>query len=75
MNFTFFLRPDTMDCGTTCLRMLAKHCGRNISLQTLREKTQIDKEWGKSFRYQSKRESELEVLKAKVYYENEFIPV
>ena len=33
-----------MDCGPTCLRMVAKHYGRNISLQTLREKTQIGKE-------------------------------
>ena len=33
-----------MDCGPTCLRMVAKHYGKNISLQTLREKTQIGKE-------------------------------
>ncbi len=33
-----------MDCGPTCLRMVAKHYGRNISLQTFREKTQIGKE-------------------------------
>jgi ATP-binding cassette subfamily B protein len=33
-----------MDCGPTCLRMVAKHYGRNISLQTLRDKTQIGKE-------------------------------
>ncbi len=32
-----------MDCGPTCLRMAAKHYGRNISLQSLREKTQIGK--------------------------------
>ncbi len=33
-----------MDCGPTCLRMVAKHYNRNISLQTLRDKTQIGKE-------------------------------
>jgi ATP-binding cassette subfamily B protein len=33
-----------MDCGPTCLRMVAKHYGRNITLQTLRDKTQIGKE-------------------------------
>jgi ATP-binding cassette, subfamily B, bacterial len=33
-----------MDCGPTCLRMVAKHCGKNFSLQSLREKTQIGKE-------------------------------
>lgn len=44
MHFTFYKQPDTMDCGPTCLRMIAKHYGRNYSLQTLREKTQIGKE-------------------------------
>ena len=33
-----------MDCGPTCLRMVAKHYGFGISLQLLREKTQIGKE-------------------------------
>ena len=44
MEFPFYKQPDTMDCGPTCLRMVAKHYGRTISLQTLREKTQIGKE-------------------------------
>lgn len=42
--FTFYKQPDSMDCGPTCLRMVAKHYGRGVSLQTLREKTQIGKE-------------------------------
>jgi ATP-binding cassette subfamily B protein len=33
-----------MDCGPTCLRMIAKHYGRNHSLQTLRERSQISRE-------------------------------
>ena len=33
-----------MDCGPTCLRMVAKFYGRNYSPQTLREKTQIGKD-------------------------------
>ena len=44
MNFTFYKQPDTMDCGPTCLRMIAKHYGKSISLQTLRDTTQIGKE-------------------------------
>jgi ATP-binding cassette subfamily B protein len=44
MSFPFYNQPDFMDCGPTCLRMVAKHYGKNISLQTLREKTQIGKE-------------------------------
>lgn len=33
-----------MDCGPTCLQMVAKHYGKSLSLQFLREKTQIGKE-------------------------------
>lgn len=33
-----------MDCGPTCLRMLAKHYGRNYSLQRLREISGINRE-------------------------------
>ena len=40
----FYKQPDSMDCGPTCVRMVAKYYGRIISLQTLREKTQIGKE-------------------------------
>ncbi|HUC81873.1 MAG TPA: peptidase domain-containing ABC transporter [Flavisolibacter sp.] len=44
MSFVFYKQPDTMDCGPTCLRMVAKHHKRSIPLQLLREKTQIGKE-------------------------------
>ena len=33
-----------MDCGPTCLRMIAKYYGKNISIQSLRDKSQIGKE-------------------------------
>jgi len=33
-----------MDCGPTCLRMVAKHYTKSISLQQLRDRTQIGKE-------------------------------
>jgi ATP-binding cassette subfamily B protein len=33
-----------MDCGPTCLRMIAKHYGKNFSLQNLREKSRITRE-------------------------------
>jgi ATP-binding cassette subfamily B protein len=42
--FPFYKQADAMDCGPTCLRMITKHYGKNISLQSLREKTQIGKE-------------------------------
>ena len=42
--FPLYHQPDAMDCGPTCLRMIAKHYGRNYSLQTLREKSFITRE-------------------------------
>jgi len=42
--FPFYRQPDSMDCGPTCLQMITKYYGKNISLQTLREKSQIGKE-------------------------------
>lgn len=44
MPFPFYSQPDAMDCGPTCLRMVAKHYKRSISLQALREKAGIGKE-------------------------------
>ena len=35
---------DAMDCGPTCLRMVAKHYGRNLSAQELREAAEIGKD-------------------------------
>lgn len=40
----WYKQPDSMDCGPTCLRMVANHYKRSFSLQLLREKTQIGKE-------------------------------
>ena len=33
-----------MDCGPTCLRMVAKHYGKSYSLQTLRDRSFITRE-------------------------------
>jgi len=33
-----------MDCGPTCLKMIAEHYGKTFSLQTLRDKSYIDRE-------------------------------
>ena len=35
MGFNFYKQLDGMDCGPTCLRMVAKHYGRNFNLRTL----------------------------------------
>ncbi|MEY4539443.1 MAG: hypothetical protein RLZZ306_1200 [Bacteroidota bacterium] len=43
-SFPFFKQFDTMDCGPSCLRMIAKHFGKTYTLQTLRMKSGINKE-------------------------------
>ena len=44
MSFTHYQQHQAMDCGPTCLRMVAKQYGRLFSIQKLREATQIGKE-------------------------------
>ncbi len=43
-KFPFFLQPDQMDCGPTCLRMIARFYGKNFSLQKLRDISGINKD-------------------------------
>ena len=43
-KFPNYKQHDMMDCGPTCLRIIAKHYGKNFSLQTLREKCYKDRE-------------------------------
>jgi len=44
LTFTLFRQLDSMDCGPTCLRMVAKYYGRAFSVQTLRERSGIAKD-------------------------------
>uniref|UniRef100_UPI003FF0264A peptidase domain-containing ABC transporter n=1 Tax=Alistipes ihumii TaxID=1470347 RepID=UPI003FF0264A len=43
MMFPHYLQADDMDCGPTCLRMIAKFYGKNYSLQTLRKNCHISR--------------------------------
>lgn len=43
-KFPTYHQLDTMDCGPTCLRIIAAHYGRKWSLQTLRDKCHISRE-------------------------------
>lgn len=43
-SFPNYLQLDAMDCGPTCLRIIAKHYGRSYSLQTLRDKSFITRQ-------------------------------
>ena len=44
MRFHFYKQLDTMDCGPSCLRMVAKYYGKDYSLERLRELTHISRE-------------------------------
>src|SRR5665647_1200161 len=44
MIFKNYFQHDAMDCGPTCLRMVAAHYGRVFSLEGLREKSLITRE-------------------------------
>lgn len=48
MSFPFERQPDAMDCGPTCLKMVASFHGKNFSLSSIRDKSFITKE-GVSF--------------------------
>ena len=43
-KFPFYKQLDAMDCGATCLRMVAKHYGRYYSIEYLRDITYVDRE-------------------------------
>lgn len=42
-KFPFYKQLDAMDCGSTCLRMIAKHYGKTYTLEFLREKSYISR--------------------------------
>ncbi len=43
MNFVHYKQLDLMDCGPSCLRMVAKFYGKSYTLQSLRSKSFITK--------------------------------
>lgn len=43
-NFKAYKQFDKMDCGPTCLKMIAKHYGKNITLDRLRELSYLTRE-------------------------------
>jgi ATP-binding cassette, subfamily B, bacterial len=48
MSFPFVKQPDAMDCGPSCLKMIAGFYKKNFSLETLRKRCYITRE-GVSF--------------------------
>jgi ATP-binding cassette, subfamily B, bacterial len=43
-HFPFYKQLDTMDCGPSCLRMIAKYYGKKYSLEFLREKSYLSRQ-------------------------------
>lgn len=43
MPFTFYKQLNAMDCGPTCIRMVAKHYGKHYNADTLRQKAGFSK--------------------------------
>lgn len=43
VRFPFYRQLDAMDCGPTCLRMIAKYYGKTFSVQQLREQSFIQR--------------------------------
>ncbi len=42
--FPHYTQLDAMDCGPTCLRMVARYHGKHYNLETLRERSHITRE-------------------------------
>jgi ATP-binding cassette, subfamily B, bacterial len=42
-TFRNYVQFDIMDCGPTCLKMIARHYGKTYTLDTLRKKTKISR--------------------------------
>ncbi|MFC0261894.1 cysteine peptidase family C39 domain-containing protein [Fontibacter flavus] len=43
-SFPFYKQPDAKDCGPTCLRIIAKHYGKLVSLKEIREISETTRE-------------------------------
>jgi ATP-binding cassette, subfamily B, bacterial len=42
--FPHYLQPDSKDCGPTCLKIVTKHYGKTIGMQTLRNLSETTRE-------------------------------
>jgi ATP-binding cassette subfamily B protein len=43
-RFPFYHQPDTKDCGPTCIKIIAKHYGKTISVEELRKLSETTRE-------------------------------
>lgn len=50
MNFPNYTQADSKDCGPTCIKIIAKHYGKTLSIQNLRELAETTREGSNLFR-------------------------
>ncbi|WP_313805987.1 peptidase domain-containing ABC transporter [Flavobacterium sp.] len=43
-KFPFYKQADLKDCGPSCLKIIAKHLGKNLNIQTLRQLSETTRE-------------------------------
>lgn len=43
-NFPIYQQPDSKDCGPTCLKIIAKHYGKALNIQVLRQLSETTRE-------------------------------
>jgi ATP-binding cassette subfamily B protein len=43
-SFPFYTQPDSKDCGPTCLKIIAKHYGKTLNIQNLRQLSETTRE-------------------------------
>jgi ATP-binding cassette subfamily B protein len=43
-KFPHYPQPDSKDCGATCLKIIAKHYGKTLNIQTLRNLSETTRE-------------------------------
>lgn len=43
LRFPFYKQYDSMDCGPTCIRMIAKHYGKTYHLETIRDRSYLSR--------------------------------
>ncbi|MES2544549.1 MAG: peptidase domain-containing ABC transporter [Bacteroidota bacterium] len=43
-SFPHYIQPDHKDCGPTCIKIISKHYGKNLNIQTLRQLSETTRE-------------------------------
>ena len=43
-KFPFYKQADAKDCGPTCLKIIAKHYGKNLNIQQIRSLSETTRE-------------------------------